>query len=594
MLDIVLLSITLGVVLLAFVFDRLPIDVVALSSLALLLLFDLVTPEEAISGFSNPAVITVMMMFILSYALTHSGLLNKLGQRIAALSGKSHWLASATLLMVAGVLSAFINNTAALAIFLPVGIQLARHYSFSPSRLLLPLSYISIVGGTCTLIGTSTNLLISSLAEQHGQPPFGVFEFLPLGIILFLVGSVYCFAVMPHLPERVDSASLMGRYNLTSFLTEVRVPESGSRLVGRTVLEEGISERLQLNVLEILRGNRRIASDLRRTVIEPGDVMIVRGAMQHIVRFREQYGLLLLTDVKLEDSDLSDEENILAEIQLSPSSSMTGQTLKEIDFRRRHGCFVLALNRTGEMIRDKLAQIPLRQWDTLLVFGPRERVEALLSEDDFISLQELDIRLRMPGRWWVGVAIIPIVVLLAATGVMSILKASILGVAALVLLGGLTITKAYESINWTVIFLLAMILPLGIAMENTGLAAIIGEWIGDIGENASPFIALSVIYLATALLSEIVSNNSTAVLMAPIAITTATTLGLEPKAFLMAVAYAASASFLTPMGYQTNAMVYGPGGYRFLDYVVFGAPLKIVFWLLSVLLIPVFWPLQAG
>jgi di/tricarboxylate transporter len=226
------------------------------------------------------------------------------------------------------------------------------------------------------------------------------------------------------------------------------------------------------------------------------------------------------------------------------------------------------------------------------VFGPRARVEALQAEDDFVSLQELDLRLNMPGRWWVGVAIVPIVVLLAATGVMPILKASILGVAALVLLGGLTITKAYESINWTVIFLLAMILPLGIAMENTGLATIIGEWLGHLGANASPLIALSVIYLGTALLSEVVSNNSTAVLMAPIAITTAHTLGLDPKSFLMAVAYAASASFLTPMGYQTNAMVYGPGGYKFRDYVLFGAPLKIAFWLISVTLIPVFWPLK--
>lgn len=576
----------------AFAFEWMPIDVVALSSLGLLLLFNLVSPEEAISGFSNPAVITVMMMFILSYGLTHTGLIYKFGHRIARLSGKSHWIAAGSLLMVTGVLSAFINNTAALAIFMPVGIQLAQHYGISPSRVLLPLSYLSIIGGTCTLIGTSTNLLISSLAERAGVGAFGMFEFLSLGAILFIVGSVYTLTVpMRFLPERSDSSSLTTKYQLTTFLTEVQVPES-SRLAGKTVVEERISERFSLTVLEVLRGSSRIASELRNTPLMPGDQLIIRGDMQNILSFKEQYGLLLLTDVKLQDADLSDQNNVLAEIQLSPSSRLTGQSIQEIDFRRRYGCFVLALNRTGEMIRDKLALIPLRQWDTLLVFGPRSRIESLYQLDDFVPLQELDLRLRLPQRWWVSLVIIPLVVLLAAVGLVSILKASLLGAIALIMSRAITAQQAYNSINWTVIFLLAAILPLGQAMENTGLAAKIASWMATTGANSDPLVVLALIYLATALLSEIVSNNSTAVLMAPIAITTALTLGLDPKPFLMSVAYAASASFLTPMGYQTNAMVFGPGSYRFMDYVKFGAPLKILFFLISLLLIPAIWPLE--
>ncbi len=576
----------------AFTFDWLPIDVVALTCLALLLLFDLVTPEEAISGFSNPAVITVMMMFVLSHALTHTGLVRSLGRRIARMSGDSYWKGGTTLLMISGLLSAFINNTAALAIFMPVGIQLAKHFGVSPSKILLPLSYISIVGGTCTLIGTSTNLLVGSLAEENGLEPIGVFEFFGLGAILFGIGTVYTLLVpMRHLPPRSDSSSLTRKYRLTSFLTEVIVPE-GSRLVGRTVVDARVSEAFQLNVLEILRGKSRIALDLRNTAIREGDQLIVRGEMENIVNFKEQFDLLLLTDAKLQDADISDENNILAEIQLSPLSRHLGQSVREIDFRRRYGCFVLALNRTGEMMRSKLASIELRNWDTLLVFGPRARVEALYELDDFVPLQELDIRLRLARNWWLSMIIVPAVVLLAAFGVMSILKASILGVIALVLTRGITIQQAYDAINWTVIFLLAGILPLGIAMEKTGLARMIGERIAELGIGLGPIGVLALVYLATALLSEIVSNNSTAVLMVPIAVTTAASLGLDARPFVMAVAFGASASFLTPMGYQTNAMVYGPGSYKFIDYVVFGMPLKITFWIVSTALIPLIWPLS--
>ncbi len=321
-------------------------------------------------------------------------------------------------------------------------------------------------------------------------------------------------------------------------------------------------------------------------------MLIVRGGMEEILAFRDEYGLLLTTDIKLRDEDLADQNNILVELQISPFSRLAGQTIKDADFRRVFGCFVLALNRTGESIRDRLASIPLKQWDTLLVFGPRARVEALYLLDDFVPLEELDLKLRLPKRWWLSVSIIPIVILLAATGVMNILEASIIGAVAMIVTRSLTIQQAYNSINWTVIFLLASILPLGTAVENTGLADRLGIAIATVGENYGPLAVLSVVYLGTALLSEIVSNNSTAVLMVPIAITVAHTLNLDPRPFVMAVAFAASSSFLTPMGYQTNAMVFGPGGYRFMDYVKAGLPLKIMFWLIATLMIPILWPMS--
>ncbi len=577
---------------LAFSFEWLRIDAVALSCLGLLLLFGLVTPQEAIRGFSNDAVITVMMMFILSYGLTHTGLIDRFGQKLAKMSGEAHWGAAIALILVCGVLSAFINNTAALAILMPVGIRIAKHYGVSPSRILLPLSWLSIIGGACTLIGTSTNLLVSSMAEEAGYGAFSMFEFLALGLILLVVGVAYVVLVpMRRLPDRVGASDLTTKYKLSSFLTEVQAPE-GSSLIGANVADAHINERFRLTVLEILRGAERIAVELRSTPIRGGDILIVEGLMDDIVNFRDHYGLRLRTEAKIGERDLSDQNNVMAEIQLSPVSRLTGSTIRELDFRRRFGCFVLALNRTGEPIREKLAHIALHNWDTLLVFGPRSRIEALHETEDFIPLQQ-DVKLRLviPRRWWLAVVIVPIVVIVAAAGVTSILKASILGAVALIVFGGISVQQAYEAINWTVIFLLVGILPMGIAMEKTGLARMIGESIANAGSAYGPMAVIALVYLATALLSEIVSNNSTAVLMAPIAGTAAASMGLDPKPFLMTVAFAASASFLTPMGYQTNAMVFGPGGYRFGDYLAFGAPLKVAFFVLSVLLIPVFWPL---
>jgi len=587
---ILVLGATIVFAVAAFAREWMPMDVVALTCLSVLLLFGLVTPEEAISGFSNPAVITVMMMFVLSAGLVESGLVAKLGYRISKRLGKDRFKASALLLFLAGVSSAFLNNTAAVAVLMPVAIHLARHYRFSPSKILLPLSYTAIFGGTCTLLGTSTNLLVSALSEQSGVGAFTMFEFLELGGIFLAVGIVYNITLAGRLlPSRTILSSLTRQYHLSGFLTELRVPPT-SGLVGRTVLEEQISDRFQMNVLEIIRDDQKIYQDLRNTSIRPDDILLVRGSVEDIVAFKEHHDLLLLTDIKLRDVDLSDRHTILAEVQLSPLSELNGRTLKEIDFRRQFGCFVLALNRTGSYIRDKLASIPLEKWDTLLVFGARDRIETLYEREDFSPLGERDLRLNLSARWWISALVIPAVVILAATGVMPILKAALLGCVGLLLTRVITIQHAYRAIDWTVIFLLAAILPLGIAMQTTGLAERISAWLTPVGANWGPTVMLSVLYLATNLLTAIFSNNATAVLMVPIAISAAHHIGLDPKPFLMAVTYAASASFITPVGYQTNAMVFGPGNYRFLDYVRFGTPLTLIYWALATWLIPVFWP----
>lgn len=586
---ILLLLVIVAFMIVAFAMELLPVDLVALVSLALLLVFGLVNPQEAVSGFSNPAVVTIIMMFIISQALVESGAISKLGHRIATMTGQSQKTASIALLIVVGVLSAFINNTVAVAVFLPVAIHLANHFRISPSRILMPMSFAAIMGGTATLIGTSTNLLVKAVAEEQGVERITVFEFMLLGGVLFIVGSVYNILVPMRFLESRATSNLTRKYHLTDYLTELKVPV-GSPLVGRTVLEENISERFQLTVLEILRGDEQIAENLRNTPLQANDILIVEGAVEDIVSFREQKGLLLLTDVKLGDDELSGRNTILVEVQLSPTSSLVGSTLKEIDFRRTFGSFVLALGRTGESIRKKLGKIHLKQWDTLLVFGPRARIEALYQKPDFVPLGELDIPISLSPTWWLDVAVIPAVVLAAAFGWATILEAAIFGAVAVLLLRRLTMRQAYKAIDWSIIFLLAATVPLGAAMQNTGLADMLGASLSHIGEQAGPHWLVAAIFGATALLTSFFSNNTTAILMVTIVVSTANQLGIDPKPLVMAVAYAASTCFMTPIGYQTNAMVLTPGNYRFMDFVKFGGPLVLLFLVISTLLIPVIWP----
>ncbi len=587
--QILLLSTLLVFLIVASALEWLAVDVVALIVLAGLLVGGLITLDEAVSGFSDGAVLTVLLMMILSGALSESGVVAKLGHYITRLSRGSFPAAVALLLLFAASHSLFANNTATIAMLIPIAIQIAKQHRTSPSRLLLPLNYAVIFGGTLTLIGTSTNLIVDSLARDRGLPGFSMFDFAPMGAIYVVVGLVYCARLVRTLPDRSDPDSLTSKYQLTPYLTELKIPR-GSRLVGRTVVEERVSDRYRVTVLEIVRGKQKIAFDLRSTALASDDMLIVRGTMHDIVQFKDAQGLLLLSDVKLSDIDLAGSDTVLVEVQLAPTSALEGSSLREIDFRRRYGAFVLALARTGEVIRDKLASIPLKRWDTLLVFGARRPIEQLLSRDDFVPLQEFDLRLRIHPRWWLQASAVAGVVLVASLTSVPLLEAALVGVVVLLASGAARIQRVYRAVNWSVFFLLAATIPLGIAIEKTGLAADLGHWIAESGRALGPWGALSALYLVTMIVTEVLSNAATAVVMVPIAISTASALGVEPRPFLFAVAFAASNGFVTPLGYQTSAMVYGAGNYTYRDFVVAGLPLNLLFWVLSSLLIPVFWP----
>jgi di/tricarboxylate transporter len=582
---IAVFAVLLGAVAL-FVSEKLPVDMVALLVLATLLLTGLVSPEEGISGFANPATVTVAAMFVLTAGLQKTGATAAVGRLLVRLA-RTPTIALLAVMAVAALASAFVNNTAAVAVFIPLVLAVAARRKTPPSRLLIPLSYAAQFGGVCTLIGTSTNLLVSSISERAGYGAFSMFEFGRLGVVLTIAGMLY-FLLFSRwlLPDRV-AASLPEVYHLGEYITELRVGE-GSKYVGRSIRDSKLGEEHDVTVLRLLHGERKIWAPLDQP-LGAGDVLLVRGRIPELMALKGTAGLELDPEFQLGQEILESDELKLVQALVAPRSRLIGRTLKELDFRSRYHALVLAILRRGHHLDQKLNAVRLQLGDALLLQARSQELERLRADESFIVLDEVESAAPRRRRAPLAIGILAAVVGLAAFGLLPILVTAIAGVAALVLTRCLTLDEAYAAIDWKVIFLLAGVLPLGIAMERSGAARLIADgalgWAGELG----PVALIAVFYLLTAVLTEMMSNNATAVLLAPIAISTAAQQGIDPRPLLMAVTFAASTSFSTPVGYQTNAMVYNPGGYRYADFLRTGVPLNVVFWILSTLLIPRIW-----
>jgi len=594
-----LVLVLLAIAVVLFTTERLPVEVVSLLILGILLALTAAAPllgmdenkwislEEGLSGLSNPAVVTVAAMFVLSAGLEKTGALAVLGQMFIQL-GKNQMVLLVVVMLAVGVASAFINNTATVAVFLPPVLLVCARYNVPPSRMLIPLSFASQFGGVCTLIGTSTNLLVSDISDKAGHGAFHMFEFGSLGIILLGVGVLYLLVASRWLiPER-RSMQLAETYQLREYLTEVRVIRD-SPLIGKTVAESKLGERHDVTVLEILRGDRHIWTP-EDALLAAGDILLVRGKVKNLMELRSATGLEIEPEFQLKDDTLEIQDLTLVEALVSPRSRLAGRTLAGADFRWRYDAIVLALQRHGQLLREKLAGVRLRFGDALLLLLRKQDMKQLQTNDDLIVLSEVDTPIRRRRRALLALGIIGTVVALAALHVVPILVSAILGAVVMVMTRCLTIDQAYRAIDWRVIFLLAGVLPLGRALDRSGGAQFLTDHAMNWMEQFGPVAALAMLYLLTAGLTEMMSNNAAAVLLAPIAISTATRFGVDPKPFLMAVTFAASTSFATPVGYQTNTMVYGAGGYRFADFMRIGIPLNIIFWVLAVWLIPYFWP----
>lgn len=587
--DILILCLILAGAVVLFMTEWLRPDMVALLVLGALVVTGTLRAEEAVLGFSNPATITVGCMLVLSAALDRSGALSPVSNTIARLGRGRPFLTVGFLIVTVGVLSAFVNNTAVVAVFLPAVTAMAHSEKISLSKLLIPMSFAAQIGGVCTLIGSSTNLVVSSVSDQAGLGPIRMFEPTQLGAILFGVGIFLLLAVSYWLlvPRHVPGEAI-DEYHLREYLAEVEVrPESP--LVGRSLHDVATEEDLQVDIIGILRKGRRIMAPPVYNVIRAGDVLLVEGRVKHLLEVREKEGIDLKGDLVLHDADLASEEISLFEAIVAPGSSLEGRTLRGFNFRRRTGLAPLAIHRTGQALREKIESVTLRLGDALLLQGSAADIETVKGGKNLLVLGPIGIRSPRRHKRPLALLIMTGVIVAAAAGV-SVVGAAIVGAVLMVVTRCLTLEEAYQSIDWKVLFLLAGVLPLGYAMTTTGAADLIARKIllpvGAFG----PIAALAALYLITTLLTEVMSNNSAAAVLAPLAIATAYALDVDPRPLLMTICFAGSTSFLTPIGYQTNTMVYGPGMYRFWDFARAGWPLNLAFFILSVLLIPYIWP----
>lgn len=573
-----------------FAWGRLSVDLVALIVMAVLLLLGLVTPEQGIAGFSNTATVTVGAMFILSGGLYRSGAVNFAGAMLTRLGRSSIWIALVLIMVGIGAISAFMNNTAAVAIFLPIVVATAKALKVNPGRLLMPLSFASMFGGVCTLIGTSTNILVSSIAEQHGQAAFGMFEMSRLGLIFFGAGMAYMLLVGVRLiPERAGAAELGEQYGMAEYLLEVVVgPEAKS--VGHPIGTSPLLKEVDVDVLDLFRGEERIPFPPAALVIQAGDVLRLRANVADITALQERQGIMIRPKAKWISRHLEDGPTRQVEVILAPHSRLEGRSLREARFAGTFGAMVLAIRQRGRLMHEALEDTRLQAGDALLVEAPADAVNVLRQSPDFVLVTDLEVPEWRRAKIVPAVAIIAAVVATAAMGILPILVAAITGCILMVLTRCLSLEEAYEAIDWKVIFLLAGILTLGQAMDNSGTAAFLAHLMVKAAGGLGPVVLVAAFYLLTSLLTEAMSNNATAVLLAPVALATADALGVDARPLLMAVAFAASASFMTPMGYQTNTMIFSAGGFRFMDFVKVGGPLNLIFWVLATIFIPIFWP----
>ena len=591
------IAFVLGLIFLAFILfvtEKFSLDVTALLILTILFLGGFLTIDEAISGFSNPAVITISLLFVLSYALQKTRILEYLIVRINQLVSRSITLGLSVYLLTIALASALMNNTAIVAIFMPVTIRLAHRYHMSPSKLLIPLSYAAIMGGTLTLVGTSTNLLVNSIYINNNGLALGMFEFAKYGWITLVIGLIYILTIAPKiLPSRTVTSSLTKSYHMAGYLTEMKVSKD-SPLVGSTCQERNVSHNYDVIVLDIQRDKRLISYNVGNEKLEQGDILFVKGSVESFLQMKEVEKVSLLTDEKLTQSELEQEDNILIECMVTDQSDLIGQTIMNSNFRKRFYAFILAIRREGSIIRNKIAHVLIQSYDTLLIYGGKKQLEKLANSSGFILLGEVQEKLVKVRYWWISILSIIATITLATAGVLPIIKGALLSVVVLLAFRVITPNEAYQSIHWQVIVLIAALIPLGTVIESTGTASFIGESISQFvrsySDNLQPHILLALTYLITMILTEVSSNTATAIIMTPVVLSISASMGLDARPLIFGVCFAASASFSTPIGYQTNLMVYGPGGYRFSDFIKVGLPLSITLWLTAIIIIPMIWP----
>ena len=580
----------LVIALVLFSLERIPIEIVSLLLVIALVLTNTLTAAEAFAGFGNDIVITIAGLFILTGGLAKTGVIDLVGRRLHRAAGDSEFRITALIMFAAAFCAAVMKNTTTTAMFLPVVLGIAARRNISPSKLLMPLAFGAILGGTCTLIGTSTNLAVSGALPRYGIQPFTMFELTRVGVVIVGVGMLYMLLLgLRLLPRRTPAESLTEQYHVRQYITEVIVLDD-SPLIGKSLAEARIGDELDLTVLGILRGEQqfRIAPHPQEK-IQADDLLLVQGRVEDILKVKAEAGIEIKSDFKLSDAHLEGKEIELFEAMVPRGSDFTGRSLKALAFRRRHGVVVLAINRHGVNLLSKISRVRLRFGDVLLIQGSREQVEALAADGQVLLLEEVSEKHPRPEKQRWALLAFGVFLFFSLTHLVPLPIAVLLGVMILLATQSVRMSEVYEIIDWRLLILIACMMSFGVAMEKTRadqyLADLIVRGTGGYG----PLAVLAGFFAMTVALTQPMSNQAAALVMLPISVKTALALGLNPRTFAVTVTYAASCSFLTPLE-PACVLVYTPGRYRFLDFVKVGSLLTIAVFAIVIWLVPVFWP----
>jgi di/tricarboxylate transporter len=587
----------IGLALALFAFEVARPDIIALGVTLTLLLSGVITIHEGFLGFSNPAVITVMGMFILSSGLVRTGVADRLAHMIARIGSGNPTILTLTVMLTVGLMSAFMNNIGAVAILLPAMFIISQQSNYPSTKLLMPLAFGSLLGGLTTLIGTPPNLLVAIALEEYGFRGFRMFDFFPTGLAVMATGALYMATIGRRLiPTRIQPANLTRRYELQDYLTEVVIP-SGSPLIGKSLRESGLRQKYGLTVTRVRRkndGNTVSLTPTPETTLRLEDQLIVEGDVSQVLQFKGTGPLQIYAAHKFTDENLTGEGAQLAEVAIAPSARILGNSINQGQIRRLYGVLVLALRRRGRTLQERFTSLPLEVGDVLLVQGTPEALEEVAKSSDFLVANRLDHAVRDPKKAPVALVIMAVSVGLAATGLLHISVAAMLGVLLMALSGCVKLDDMYYDVEWRVVFLIALMMPLGMAMDEDHIGTanwLANQVVGAAGDHG-PLVVMGSILLFTMLITAVMSNAAAAVLLAPIGIAVAQGMNLQPHPFLMAIAIGASTTFLTPVGHQANVLVYGVGNYRFLDFARTGALLTLLIFIVTLLVVPAVWPFQ--
>lgn len=583
-----LVLLVIAAMLAAFISDRYRPEAVALAAPVIFLVTGIVDVGEALQSFSQPAPFTVACMFVLSAALERTGCIDWLGSTLLRVTAGSKFATFVALILTAAVASSVVNNTAVVVVLIPVVFRIASAVKLLPSRLLLPLSYAAIFGGTCTLFGTSTNLVTDGIAREAGLAPFGVFEITPLGLIFSAVGIAYLTFAYRFLPKRPPITSALEELPARPFVTELVVP-AYSQLIGKTLSDAGLDKLKGAEVTDVIRFDISKRKELDSLKFVKGDRLLVRGEVAGLLELRKHTGLETI-DANL--AEAGTQTTGLVEGVVGPGSRFVGHRLSEFNLRRQFNIHALAIHRQGEALDLTLDSVHFRVGDCLLLEGPPEGVRKLMETGNLVAITETRERLFNTSRAPIAIGAIAMVMLLSAYNIMSIEGAAFLGVLLVYVSGCLSRHDIQRAIEWRVLVIIYSMLIVGSAMRLSGAQDILVGGAAGAGDGINPYLALAVVYLVTILVTEVVTNNAAAILLAPIAIGVAQSLGVDPRPFVVAVMFAASTSFASPIGYQTNTLVYTAGGYRYTDFLKAGVPLTFIYWGLAVFFIPYFWPFE--